>query len=267
MKLSNLTFIRFGVLALAILLFLIGAGVSSCSAQYAFNSPSKSSITGDFKEIKWPTSGVAQMLPEPESKYGEISIDSSTAFYAYIGNTTADQYDAYVEKCQEAGFSVDYTKAETYYYADNEERYDLSLSYDSKESYMTISLNSPVESSSSSASTSSSSSQASSSAAEMAASSTANDAPVDGIRPSIKEAIDSYEKFFDDYCAFMEKYSNDPGSSALIADYAKFMSQYSETMDKLDQLGDEDLSAQELQYYTDAMSRINTKLANTAGAM
>lgn len=80
MKLSNLTFIRFGVLALAILLFLIGAGVSSCSAQYAFNSPSKSSITGDFKEIKWPTSGVAQMLPEPESKYGKFQLTQAPHF-------------------------------------------------------------------------------------------------------------------------------------------------------------------------------------------
>lgn len=266
MKLSNLTFIRFGILALAILLFLIGAGVSSCSAQYSFSSPSKSLITEDFKDIKWPTSGVAQRLPEPESKYGEISIDSATSFYAYIGNTTADQYDAYVEACQEAGFTVDYTKSETYYYADDEEGYQLSLVYDFEESYMTISLNAPVESSSASAS-SSSNQASSSSAAEAAAAAATNDAPVDGIRPSFKEAVDSYEKFFNDYCAFMEKYNSDPGSPALIADYAKFMVQYSETMDKLDQLGEEDMSSQELQYYTDALNRINAKLASTVEAM
>ncbi len=261
MRASNLTFVRYGLLTLAVVLFLLGSAASGCSkSNSGFDDIEISSVTEDFKEFKWPTSGLAAMLPAPESSYGEISTESSNSFYVYVGNTTMEQYDAYVEACREKGFTVDYEKSRTWFHADNEAAYHLSLNYNEEESYMTIDLDAPKSSSSSSQSAASSSSAADQSTRPAGA----GDEPVDGIRPSFKEAVDSYEAFFDEYCAFMEKYSASPGSPGMLADYAKFMSQYSETMGKLDAIGEEEMSSQELQYYTDAMARINEKLASVA---
>lgn len=277
MKLSNLTYIRYGLLALGIILLLLGPAVSSCSmpastlSSTSSSSSSSHSVTEDFKEIKWPTSGLATMLPTPQSSYGKISTESSTSLYVYIGNTSEEQYNAYVEACRGKGFTVDYDKGSTYFRANNVETYKLSLRYDEEESYMTIDLDAPKEASSSSASSSAASSssatEAASPAAEPQAQSASNsDAPVDGIRPSFKEAMDSYEAFFNQYCDFMEKYNANPGSPTMIAEYAKFMAQYTETMNKLDALGEENMSDQELAYYTQVMARINQRLAEVAAA-
>lgn len=261
MKLSNLTFVRYGLLALGIVLLLLGSAVSGCSKDASSYSSSDFSITEDFGEFKWPTSGLATMLPTPESNYGEISTESSTSLFVYVGNTSKQQYGAYVEACQEKGFTVDYSKGADYFHASNTDGYRLSLSYGDEESYMTISLKQQENTSSSS-----SNSLASSSAGAEASAQSADDAPVNGMRPSFKEAMDSYEEFFNQYCDFMAKYNATPSSPTMIAEYAKFMAQYTETMGKLDAMGEEDMSDQELQYYTEVMSRINQKLAAVATA-
>lgn len=51
---------------------------------------------------------------------------------------------------------------------------------------------------------------------------------VDGMRVSFKEAMDSYEKFFDEYVAFMKKYQESDNATEMLSDYLKFMEQYSE---------------------------------------
>lgn len=260
MRISNLTFVRYGLLAVAVVLLLIGSVVSGCSKPAVSSSSSSYSMTEDFKEFKWPTSGLATMLPTPESSFGEISIDSSSAFDVYVGNTTQDQYDAYVEACQEKGFTVDYSKTDMYFNAENESGYSLMLSYDEEESYMTIMLNAPEDSSSSSSSSASSSSID----AGAAAAPSSSDAPVNGIRPSFKEAMDSSEEYINQYCDFMKKYSENPSSPTMIAEYAKMMAQYNETMNKLDAMDEGEMSDQELQYYTEVMARINQRLAEVA---
>ena len=51
---------------------------------------------------------------------------------------------------------------------------------------------------------------------------------------------------------------------SMMADYAKYMQDYTETMEALDKIDDDgDLSNEELVYYTEVMGRINTKLAKT----
>ena len=79
--------------------------------------------------------------------------------------------------------------------------------------------------------------------------------------------MDDYEDFFDSYVEFMEKYlSADPSNAAaMMLDYAKFMKDYAVAMDALEKIeDDEDLSKEELVYYTEVMGRINTKLASVA---
>ena len=83
------------------------------------------------------------------------------------------------------------------------------------------------------------------------------------IRPEIKEAIDSFEVFIDEYCEFMKKYSEDSTSLTMLADYAKFMGKYADMTDKMDKL-EEDFTDAELKYYTEVMLRCDQKLLETA---
>ncbi len=268
MKISNLTVARYGLLGLAIALLLLGSALSSCSQKdSSLDSYTIPSPTEEFKELKWPTDGLAQMLPKPESTYGKISTESSTLFYAYIGDTSLDQYDAYVNACKAQGFTVDYSKSESHFDAENESGYDLSLRYEEDESYMTVRLSAPQSSSASSSASTSAPASSSAAAEQPAPTAEAADAPVNGIRPSFKEAVDSYEAFFDEYCAFMEKYNANPDSPTLIAEYARFMSQYADTMSKLSGLESESLSSEESQYLADALARINQQLAETGTAL
>lgn len=85
-----------------------------------------------------------------------------------------------------------------------------------------------------------------------------------GIRSEIKEALDSYEKFFDEYCAFMKKYSENPSDLSLIMSFATYMGQYADTMSKLDALDDGTLSKAELKYYLEVTSRITQKLVDVS---
>lgn len=83
----------------------------------------------------------------------------------------------------------------------------------------------------------------------------------DGIRPEFKEALDSYEEFFDEYCEFMKKYMASDGTDlTLIMDYATYMTKYTETMNSMDVLDDGEMSAEESQYYLEVTTRINKKL-------
>lgn len=60
------------------------------------------------------------------------------------------------------------------------------------------------------------------------------------IRPEFKEAVDSYEDFFDEYVAFMEKYSESDDTASMLADYSSYMTQYAETMEKMESIDEDD---------------------------
>lgn len=81
-----------------------------------------------------------------------------------------------------------------------------------------------------------------------------------GIRPEFKEMMDGYEKFFDDYIAFMKKYSDAANPMELMADYLKYLAEYSETLEKMEDVDQSELSDEELKYYIDVTARIEKKL-------
>ncbi|XME01114.1 DUF6591 domain-containing protein [Lachnospiraceae bacterium C1.1] len=81
-----------------------------------------------------------------------------------------------------------------------------------------------------------------------------------GIRPQFKEALDTYEKFFDEYCSFLDSY--DSSDLSMLGKYISMMSQFSKTMKALEELKTDDLSSEELAYYLDVMLRISNKLSS-----
>lgn len=80
------------------------------------------------------------------------------------------------------------------------------------------------------------------------------------IRPEFKEAMDSYEAFYDEYCAFMKKYTENPTDMTLLGEYASMMSKSAEMTQKFDAWNSEDLSEAELTYYLEVSSRVTQKM-------
>lgn len=92
----------------------------------------------------------------------------------------------------------------------------------------------------------------------------ANNTVSDEIRPEFKEALDSYEAFFDEYITFMKKYAESNNPISMLTDYTSYMTQYIDMMDKLDKLDDGDLNNAEILYYAEVSARINQKLLEVA---
>lgn len=84
----------------------------------------------------------------------------------------------------------------------------------------------------------------------------------DAIDPEFKAAMDSYEKFFDEYVDFMKKYMNAGPEDvmAMMGDYAEYLEQYTETMKKMEELEGEDMTVAEAAYYAEVTGRITQKL-------
>ena len=81
---------------------------------------------------------------------------------------------------------------------------------------------------------------------------------IDGMRPEIKDAIDSYEEFINTYCEFLENY--DSTNAMMLMKYAEMMNSYSELSVKFEAMEDEDLNDEELKYYTAVSLRCSSKI-------
>lgn len=77
----------------------------------------------------WSDSEMAKLLPVPKSSIGNIQQDDEKGFAAYIGETTLEEYTAYVKACEDNGFTVDASKTEKSYSAKNADAYKLLVEY------------------------------------------------------------------------------------------------------------------------------------------
>jgi len=215
-----------------------------------------------MSEIQWPTSIVGNLLPVPKSTVGKFSYEYDDSFYVYIGETSEADYSEYVTACSDKGFNVDYDKGDTYYYADNNEGYHISLKYEGN-STMSISIDSPDETDT--ASDTNDTTSESSESKEPTDNTDRSEKLVDGMRVDFKEAMDSYEDFMDEYVAFMKKYSeSDEIDASLISDYASYMTKYAECIEKFDKWESEDMNATEAAYYIQVQLRVSQKLLDVA---
>ncbi|MBQ1641660.1 MAG: hypothetical protein II104_01255, partial [Oscillospiraceae bacterium] len=90
-------------------------------------------------------------------------------------------------------------------------------------------------------------------------------AAAEGIRDEVKEAVDSYEELMNEYCDFMQKYTENPSDMSILMEYATYMTKYEEAMDKIDALDDMDMNNAELSYYMAATARIEQRLLSATG--
>jgi len=219
----------------------------------------------EMSAITWPTSKAGNQLPAPKSTTGKFSYENDDGFSVYIGNTSKDDYNSYVKACSDKGFTVNYNKDDNFYDADNNAGWHVSIKYEGN-NIMSIDIDAPSESSTAPSASEDTTKPAESKQAQSKPAKTANNDSdmVDGMRRDFKEAMDSYEEFFDEYVAFMKKYENSDNPMSMFSDYTKFMSQYSETMQKLDEWKSKDLNTKEAAYLLDVTNRINKKLLEVA---
>lgn len=86
----------------------------------------------------------------------------------------------------------------------------------------------------------------------------ADQASVDGVTPEFKEAMDSYEAFFDE---FMKEYRESGNPASMMAEYGTYMQQYAETMSAISEIDKDTLSEADALYLAEVSGRIATKTA------
>lgn len=210
-----------------------------------------------MQTLQWPTSEIAKLLPIPKSTLGKIRSESSKQLYIYVGETSLDDYNAYVNACSEKGFSMNYDKGDTHYSADNADGYHISIQYQGN-NVMSIEISISNEKS-----TPENENTPPASSIEPTTSNEKTNL-VNGMRPEFKEAMESYEAFYDEYCAFMKKYKKNPSDLTLLSQYADMVSKLAEMDEKFEAWNENEMNDAELKYYLEVSNRITQKLLEVA---
>ena len=224
-----------------------------------------------LSELKWPSSEIAQLLPIPKSNVGKIEWEASYGFVIYVGETSLDDYDAYVDECSEKGFTVDYQKGDDYYYANNADGYHLSLKYEGNNT-MFVRIDEPdnaedVASEADDNMEEETIIDESNSSEDKDLENNENaEETAESVSPDFKRAMDSYEAFFDEYVEFMKKYMNADSDDlvSMAGDYADYMKQYAETMEAMSEIDEDELATADALYYAEVSARIAAKLLEVA---
>lgn len=224
-----------------------------------FESSESLSVTLDAAmkatDITWPTVGPAALLPAPASLKGKVETDSATFFAAYIAETDEGAFRAYVDAVMSAGFNVDHQKTDTTFGAKNADGVSVRVEYRGNNT-MFVKAEGEV------AKAEEKPSQDASAAAEQgAAPSTTSGA---GDSADFRAMVDSYEAFYNEYVEFMKKYTSEGNPVDMLVDYGSMTKRYAEMNEKMASVDEDSLSAEDYQYFIDAQTRINQKLAELA---
>lgn len=85
------------------------------------------------------------------------------------------------------------------------------------------------------------------------------------IRPEFKEAMDSYEAFFDEYIDFMNRYKANPTNAELLMQSADMLTKEAKMLKEFDEWEKaDDMTTAEMAYYLEVHARIYEKLATIA---
>lgn len=83
-----------------------------------------------------------------------------------------------------------------------------------------------------------------------------------GMRPEFKEAMDNYEAFYDEYCAFMKKYNENPTDMGLLTEYLGMVERLGEMDEAFRVWDDGTLNNVELEYYLEVTNRVLQKMTD-----
>jgi len=231
-----------------------------------FNSSEEISIIlkapTNMSTLEWPTKGIGAILPQTKSTLGKVVYDTSDNFQVIVGNTTREEYNNYVEACENKGFTVDYSKQEDYYSAQDKNGYRLNIRYIGA-NRIEVSIQEPKKETTTTITSNTTTSVESEKTTTTTT--TKKETTTSGMSKEFKQAMDSYEAAMNEYIAFMKKYKKSNGTDmSLLSDYSKYMTKYAEACEAFAKWEDEDLNATESAYYLKVQTRINKKLLEVA---
>lgn len=79
--------------------------------------------------LKWEECEMANLLPKPETEMGKIIKNDDAELKVYLGETSLDDYEKYIEKCSNKGFELDTNPDDKIFYAVNNDGYSLLVKY------------------------------------------------------------------------------------------------------------------------------------------
>lgn len=203
-----------------------------------------------YELFTWIDNDFTKQIPKPETRVANAEMYNDN-LYVKAYDISYDTFLSYVNACEEKGFQNNYPgdDIDYSYYGTNADGYEISIRFIDYMQYIEISLEKLPEGAINT---------------EEEPTPDGNDDEdennEDGIRPEFKEAMDSYEAFYDEYCEFMEKYKENPSDLNLLAEYAEMMEKLEDMNKKFEAWGDDDLSDAELKYYLEVNDRIAQKL-------
>lgn len=261
------------ILAVIAVLGMTACGTKSREAEETQTPMPTTTPDGAAKDLSgdWPIIGPGALIPAPMGESCEISQDSEEYFHAEIDGVTRVGFNDYVKKCIEAGFKEDYYKSDNCYRAESNEGYYLELYLYESDNNLSILIRKvdPEEQTEEQAETPQPKATLTPEPQPTAASKpTPTSKPTESkkaeVSPDFKELMDSYEKFMNEYVAFMKKYQNSGNAASMLADYVKFTERYADFVKKVENIDEDSLSAADVAYYSEVMARVTKKLSEVA---
>lgn len=99
----------------------------------------------DGKKIEWTDILLGDVVPKPDSLFGEIISNREDCLALYVYKTSFADYNQYITDCMEKGFVVEVNQIGQLYNAYNADGYKLSLHYDEYGEKMYINIDGTAE--------------------------------------------------------------------------------------------------------------------------
>lgn len=233
-----------------------------CTVYYDYSSGKYSSESETEAAYQWSRTELGNKIPMPDVKILKSNLDKEELFMFDAYGISLEQFDAYVEECKSMGYTVDPSSYEGFYSADDTEGYNVYLSYEEDDYALSGSVEAPYDKDESDFGEEDMDDTAfeDDEDADDDTDADADKKPADGIRLEFKEAMDSYEAFYDEYCDFMKKYYANPTDRTLIDGYMDMLDRSVEMTEKFEAWDQSEMNDEELKYYLDVSNRVSKKM-------
>ena len=225
----------------------------------------------ELDDIQWPISELASILPSPSSAKGIVELDRADHLEVRFGEMDREAVKQYVDAVMEAGFTENYVRDEGSFSAANAEGYSVVIEAEPR-SQMFLSLQAPKEETPVPEVQETTPEPTTEPSAVERSEPTAEPEPTKapaaaGVRPEFRKYMEDYEAFYDEYIAFMQKYSSSDNSLSMMTDYMSLMGKLSEWESSIDAIDESELSDEELMLFNDVNLRVASKLNHAAITM
>lgn len=115
------------------------------TVNYDFKSDKYTMDDETVEAYQWSTTTLGDHIPKPDAQVVEAGRDDEMIFMFDAYGMSLEQFNTYVEECKTQGYTVDASSFEGFYTADNDQMYNVYLSYHEDDDYMSGTIKAPEE--------------------------------------------------------------------------------------------------------------------------